>query len=176
MLVLPEYNKPYIIDAVSSPLVIKHNWMFSAPALDFMLTKIDYLEETTAENSVKLRVNGSELWVPDSWYALIVDPETLQVDTVGTQDFAKRRYLAFSFSPEEANLRTLEVEIVDASGKDAPPMAFVHPMISKGMALIHPVGPSPMKHGKSHQLSIVIGPHDLYKHLAGKVVGDILSW
>lgn len=177
MLVLPEYSKPYIIDTVHDPVVIKHNWMFSGPALDFMLTPISYLEETTAYISVKLRVNGTELWVPESWFVLIVDHETLQVDTVAMEDLAKRRYSAFSFSPSEANLRTLDLEIIDSSGRDAQPKVFAHPQIPKGMALVHPVGPSaPTRSGQVHQLCFVIGPHDLYKFLSGKVVGDILSY
>lgn len=177
MLVLPDYSRPYIIETVHDPVVIKHNWMFSGPMLDFMLTPITYLEETTAFTSVKLRVNGTELWVPESWYVLVTDPETLQVDTVAMEDLAKRQYLAFSFSPDEANLRTLDLEIIDASGRDAPPKVFAHPMIPKGTALCHPVGPSaPMRNGKIFQLCFVVGPHDLYKFLVGKVVGDILSY
>jgi hypothetical protein len=49
-------------------------------------------------------------------------------------------------------------------------------MIVKGTALVHPVGPSPQGYGKQLQLSVVIGPHDLHKHLAGKVIGDIFSY
>lgn len=175
MLVLPEYSKPYMIDSVNAPLVIKNNWIFSGPMLDFMLSPITYLEETTGE-AVKVRINGSEFWVPSTWYILVTDPETYQIDTVNIRDCAKKKHIAFSFAPDEMNLRTLDVTVIDAIGEDDPPMSLVHPMITKGTALVHPVGPSAPLLGRIYQLSVVIGPHDLYKYLSNKVVGDILSY
>lgn len=171
MLVLPEYNHPYIIDSLTAPVVIKHNWIFNAPACDFMLNPIQYLEETTGA-VVKVRINGSEFWMPATWFILVTDKETYQVDTVSIQSCATTQHVAFSFSPDEHNLRTLDVMVLDY----AESMPLVHPVISKGSALVHPVGPSSETFGKIHQLSVVIGPHDLYKYLANKVVGDILSY
>jgi len=172
MQVLPDYNKPYIIDSLQAPLVIKHNWIFNGPACDFMLSPIQYLEETTGA-VVKVRINGTEFWVPATWYILVTDKETYQIDTVSIQSCASSKHIAFSFSPDEMNLRTLDIMVIDATENE---MSLVHPMISKGTALVHPVGPSPEHFGKSYQLSVVIGPHDLYKYLANKVVGDIFSY
>jgi len=175
MLVLPEYNKPYLIESLHSPLVIKRNWIFHAGMLDFLLNPITYLEETTGE-SVKIRINGTEFWVPAEWHILTADLETLQVDTVDFESCAKKKHVAFSFSPDESNLRTLDIEIIDFIGKNDEPMSLVHPMIAKETALVHPVGPVKLRTGKEVQLSVIIGPHDLYKYLGNKVVGDILSW
>jgi hypothetical protein len=197
MQVLPDYNKPYIIDSLTAPVVIKHNWIFNAVLCDFMLNAITYLEETTG-GAVKVRINGAEFWVPSSWYILVTDAETYQIDTVSIQDCAKKRHIAFGFSPDESNLHTLEVQIIDAVS-DENPISLVHPMISKGTALVHPVGPAEnrfimerrkianggetetsIRLGASRlqekHLSVVIGPHDLYKYLTSKVVGDIFSY
>jgi len=172
MLVLPDYGRPYIIDSLTAPMVIKYNWVFNAPQTDFMLSPITYLEETTGA-AIKVRINNSEFWVPATWFILVTDRETFQIDTVAITACATSKHIAFAFSPEEMNLRTLDVNVIDY----AENMALVHPMITKGTALVHPVGPGPRAGtAKEIHLSVVIGPHDLYKHLTNKVVGDIFSW
>lgn len=209
MQVLPEYNAPYIIDSLTAPLVIKRNWIFNAQMLDFMLSPITYLEETTGA-AIKVRINGSEFWVPASWYILVADTETAQIDTVSIQDCTKKKHTAFSFSPDESNLRVLDIEIAGQSDDPrllamtqmtadgdsleldaAPPTSespidpcrsVVHPMIAKGTALVHPVGPVTLRRRDPKtnqpaviQLSVVIGPHDLWKFIGNKIAGDILS-
>ena len=171
MLVLPDHNSPYLIDSLTSPVIIKYHWIFNAPQTDFMLQQLSYLEETTGA-AVKLRVNNSDFWVPSTWSILVTDRETYQLDTVNVAACASTEHLAFSFSTGEMNLRTLDIRVVDY----AESMPLVHPMINKGCALVHPVGPSPLTNGKHLQLNVVIGPHDLYKHLQNKVVGDVMSW
>lgn len=171
MLILPDYGRPYIIDSLTAPLVVKHHWIFNAPQTDFMLQQIVYLEETTGA-AVKVRINNSEFWIPSTWNILVTDRETYQLDTVNISACASTNHIAFSFSPDEMNLRTLDIAVIDYVEN----IALVHPMINKGCALVHPVGPSPLQHGKHLQLSVVIGPHDLYKHLQNKVVGDVMAW
>lgn len=171
MLVLPDFNKPYSISSLTDPIVVKYHWIFNAQQTDFMLNQITYLEETTGA-AVKLRINNSEFWVPASWYILVTDRDTYLLDTVGVQNCAAARHLAFSFSPYEMNLRTLDIDVIDYVEE----ISLVHPMINKGCSLIHPVGPNPIGQTKRLQLSVAIGPHDLYKHLVNKVVGDVMSW
>lgn len=170
MLILPDYNKPYILDSLTAPVVVKHHWIFHAPLTDFTLSPITYLEETTSA-AIKVRINNSEFWVPATWNILVTERETYQLDTVSIQSCASTKHLAFNFSPDEMKLRTLDVMVIDYVDS----MSLVHPMINKGTALVHPVGPSPQGWGKQFQLSVVIGPHDLYKYLQNKVIGDIFS-
>lgn len=172
MLILPEYNRPLIIDNLLAPLVAKYNWMFDAPNTDFVLNPIQYLEETSG-SCVRIRINNSEFWVPSSWSILIVDPDTYQIDTVGISSCASADYSAFAFAPDENSLRTFDIMVLDFTEN----MSVVHPMISKGQGLVHPVGPMKWtSHGKELDFSVVIGPHDLHKFLANKVVGDIFFW
>lgn len=169
MQILPETNRPYVIDSLTAPLVFKYNWMFNAQVLDFMLSPITYLEETTGAG-VKVRINNTEFWVPSTWHILVTDNDTYQIDTVSITSCASTKYVAFSFSPDENSLRTLDIRILDY----ADDIAVVHPMIPKGTALVHPVGPSPKVRGKNqNHLSVVIGPHDLYKFIGNKAVGDL---
>ena len=170
MLCLPDYNKPYMLDSLTNAVAIKYHWIFNAPLCDFTLTPIQYLEETTG-SAVKVRINNSEFWMPATWNILITDRETYQIDTVGIQQCAAVSHLAFSFSPDEMKLRTLDIMVLEYCDN----MALVHPMINKGMSLVHPVGPSPKGPGKEYNLNVVIGPHDLYKHIQNKVVGDVFT-
>ena len=172
MQILPEYNKPYLIDSLTAPVVVKHNWIFNAALTDFMLAPITYLEETTGA-VIKVRINNTEFWMPATWNILVTERETYQIDTVGIQSCATTKHLAFSFSPDEMKLRTLDIMVIDYADN----MSLVHPMITKGTALVHPVGPAPVTNmAKPIQLSVVIGPHDLYKYLTNKVIGDIFNW
>lgn len=171
MLVLPDYGKPYLLYSLTAPVVIKHHWIFHAPSVDFMLSPITYLEETTG-GALLVRINGSEFWVPSSWNILVTDRETYQLDTVSIQSCASVSHTAFGFSIDETQLRTFDIQIIDATEN----MALVHPMIAKGTAYAHPVGPITIRSYQETHASVVIGPHDLYKHLAGKVVGDVFSW
>ncbi len=170
MQILTDFNKPYIIDSLTAPVVVKYNWIFHGPTTDFMLQQIHYLEETTGA-AVKVRINNTDFWIPALWNILVTDKETYQIDTVGIQSCASIKHVAFAFSPDESKLRTLDISIVDYCDK----MSIVHPMINKSTALVHPVGPS-VGYGKQVQLAVVIGPHDLAKHLTNKVVGDVLEW
>jgi len=172
MLCLPDYNKPYILDSLTAPIVIKHHWIFSGPMCDFALSPITYLEETSGA-TIKVRINNFEFWVPSTWNVLVTDTETYQLDTVSIQSCASVRHPVFVFSPHEMKLRTLYLDIVDYTENS---MSLVHPMINKGTALVHPIGPSLNLKEKDLQLSIVIGPHDLYgKYLTNKVIGDIFA-
>lgn len=169
MQVLHDFQRPYVIESLSSPLMIKHCWMFSAPLCDYVMSPIVYLEETTGP-SVKIRVNNTEFWVPKSWYVLVTEKERFTLDTVQVHKCSTIPFDLVTFCPNEMKLRTLTARVIDY----AESMSLVHPMISKGTALCHPVGPAPtMVHGKELQLSIVIGPFDLEKHLREKVVGDL---
>lgn len=172
MLVLPDYGNPYLISSLTAPIIIKHHWVFNAVMCDFVLSPITYLEETTG-SAVKIRVNNSEFWVPGSWNVLVTDTETYQLDTVTIQSCATTRHAAYAFSTDEMRLRTLDIMVLDVSEN----MSLVHPMIVKGTSLVLPVGPAPLTYSsKNINLSIVAGPHDLYKYIGKKVVGDLISW
>lgn len=169
MLVLPDFAIPFSVDSLTAPIVIKHCWMFRGIDTDFTLLPILYLEETTGA-AVKVRINNSEFWIPATWNILVTDRDTFQLDTVNIQSCAATKHIAFVFAKDELKLRTLDIMVLDYCDS----MSLIHPMIGKGTALVHPVGPS-QGIGKQVALSVVIGPHDLYKYLSDKIVGDIFS-
>lgn len=168
MLILTEYNKNYIIESLTGPVVPKFCWTFSGPMLDFMLSPITYLEETTGPTKT-IEINGFRFEMPAGWNILITERETFQLDTVPIASCSSQHTLAFVMSPTNYMLRMAEVKVVDYCEEKS----LVHPLIAKGTGLCHPAGC--IKNGDTEiDLAVVITPHDLYKHIAGKAVGDIM--
>jgi hypothetical protein len=157
MKILTDFGRPYTIGSLTTPLAVKYNWVFNGPACDFMLQQITYLEETTGP-AIKLQINGT-------------DRETYQLDTVPVKSCSGVKHIAFGFSPDEMKLRTLDINVIDFADE----MSIVHPMVSKGTALVSPVGQAAKNINQQIETCVAIGPFDLVKHLATKVVGDIFS-
>jgi hypothetical protein len=171
--ILTDYNKSYQIDDLTGPIMVRYNWIFNGVEQDFLLNKIEYLEECTGP-ALKLRINNYEFWAPANWFILAVDPDTYQVETIQLSSCSATNYSAFSFVAREVKARLMDVKVVDYS----PEETFVYPALSKACSLIHPVGTLHTNHVDvdSETASVVIGPVDMSKHLTGKVVGDLLFW
>lgn len=174
MLILPDYSRPYLLDSLISPIVVKHHWIFSGPQADFMLSPITYLEETTGA-ALKIRANGSEFWIPKTWNILVTDHDTAKIDTVPIKSCSTINHTAYAFSSNETRLRLLNINIIDETPYGEV-MSLVHPMISKGTMMVHPVGPIKTQDGKETHLCLVIGPYDLYKYISALSIGDLIAW
>ena len=168
MLFLSDLNKPYIVDSLNQPMVIKHHWVFSAHMLDFTINNISYLEESTGP-AIKLKINDFGFFVPSSWSVLVVDNDTYQIDTIPVTSCSNAKYHAFVMSPVDSKMRMLEISVDDF----APKMSLIHPMIQRATALCHPIGTVNYR-GNDTDVCIVVGPYDLHKWLNNKTIGDIL--
>lgn len=163
MLILTDYNRGYVLDSLSSPIIPKHFWIFSGPLSDFTLAPLTYLEETTGP-SYTLCIEGLPFRVPAHWNILCVDPETFQIDTVPIASCAKKPFHAVMMSPTVNNMNYTSIEILDYTEEDV----LIHPLIQKGCGLCHPIGD---RNGKEY--CIVASPYDLHKYLVDKTIGDI---
>lgn len=170
MLFLSDLNKPYIVDSLSQPMVVRHHWVFSAHMLDFKIANISYLEESSGP-AVKLKINNFGFYVPSTWNILIVDDDTYQVDTIPVTSCSNYKCHAFGMSPTDSKMRLLEVSIEDFE----PKMSLIHPMIQRATGLCHPVGVVQDRQ-KETDVCVVVGPFDLHKWLNGKTVGDLLDY
>lgn len=168
MLFLSDLNKPFIVDSLSQPMVVTHHWVFSAHMLDFKISNISYLEESSGP-AIKLRINGFSFFVPATWNILIADDDTYQVDTIPVTSCANAKYHAFAMSPTDSKLRMMEVTIEDFE----PKMHLVHPMIQRATAICHPIG-TVKDRQTENEVCAIIGPFDLHKWLNGKSVGDLM--
>ena len=167
MLICPDWNRPLIIDSLNSPLVAQHFWTFSGPMRDFVLSPITYLEESSGP-AIRLNVNEIEFNVPISWSVLVSDPDTYQLDTIPVSSCANNQAYAVSMSPDDSRYRLLPIRVIDFIESDA----CVHPMMTKGHAMQHPVGITTL-YEKTVNLTISIGPYDLFKYIENLAVGDI---
>ena len=168
MLFLSDLNKPYIVDSLNQPMVIKHHWIFSAHMLDFKLANISYLEESSGP-VVKLKINDYAFFVPATWNILVVDDDTYQIDTIPVTSCSNARYHAFAMSPTDSKMRMFEITIDDFE----PKMSLVHPMIQRATAICHPIGTA-IDRQKETDVCAIVGPFDLHKWLNNKTIGDIL--
>jgi len=168
MLFLSDLNKPYIVDSLNQPMVIKHHWIFSAHMLDFKIAQISYLEESSGP-AVKLKINDFAFFVPATWNILIVDDDTYQIDTIPVTSCSNSKCHAFAMSPTDSKMRMFEVTIDDFE----PKMSLVHPMIQRATALCHPIG-TVVDRQQESDVCVIVGPFDLHKWLNNKTIGDIL--
>lgn len=169
MQILAETQKPYVIEALSSPIGITHFWTFSAHMLDFKMEPITYIEETTGP-TVKVQVQNIEIDLPASWQVMVVDRETFTVDCVPVANCASFEHQALLFSPYDSKVNTTALRIVDFN----PRAACIHPAVPKGSALVVPTSVE-LLHQKQIFYGIVCGPYDLHRWIDGKTIGDILT-
>lgn len=148
---------------------VSHFWTFSGHLMDFKLEKLEYLEETTGP-TVTLRVQNLDIALPASWSLLAVDMETYKVDCIHVASAAAMAHSLLLFSPDDSKLVTTTAMVTDFKKK----ASVVHPTVPKGSAMVHPTGPE-ISHNRSIFYGIVCGPHDLYKWISGRTVGDILG-
>ena len=169
MVILPDYGRPYIIDDLSAPMIVTHHWLFSGSLQDFVLGPISYLEETTGP-AIRLMIEGYQFDVPAAWNILVTDNDTYMVDTVNVAKCAGNPFYAFIMTPNDTKVRTAEITIIDYIEH----ASLIHPLISKGHMMCHPVGPQ-VYNGKTSELCCLIGPHDLQRHFSNITIGDILG-
>ena len=169
MQILSEVNKPYIIDNFTAPLGVSHYWSFSGHMLDFKLEESKYLEEISGK-TVLVRAQNLEIELPASWSIMIVDQETYTIDMIPIVQCASFDQPALLFSPDDSKLKIAKIKVLDFKDKGV----CIAPEIPKGSAMIHPTGPELMHHRQIFY-GIVVGPHDLYRWIGGKTIGDILG-
>lgn len=133
------------------------------------MTEITYLEETVGP-TVILSIADSLVKVPGAWNVLIVDRETYTIDMVPVTACAAFEHQAFVFSPTDGKLITAPIKVMSLE----PRGTCIYPAIEKANALVHAISPGVL-HGKSTSRGVVIGPHDLWRWISGKTVGDILT-
>jgi hypothetical protein len=169
MLILTDYNKPYLIDSPTAPMVVKNYWIFNGGQLDYTLAPINYLEETIG-TALKLNINGYVIQVPITWFIMISDEETTQLDMISISNCITSNSSALLMTPTDLKFRVTDIKII---GIDHD-ISLTHPMLQKNTAVCHPIGKVIQDDKTETIASIIIGPHDLFKVLNNKTYGDII--
>jgi hypothetical protein len=168
VLILTEYNAPYIIWSLTAPCVPKYNWVLAGDIQDFRLSPISYLEETTGP-AIEVMINKTRFRVPASWYILICDQETMLIDTIQIAALSGSTHQALLMCPTSSNLYLDEVKIVDYIPSDVSH----HVSIAKGTMLCHPVGPV-LDNKHEEVYSCLVGPYDMYKYLQNMTAKELI--
>jgi hypothetical protein len=167
LLIITEYNHPYIIADLTAPIVPKFNWIFSTELMDFVLSPIMYLEETTGP-ALKVMINKYAFDIPASWNIMVVDEETMMTDTIPIADCSTKSYKAFLFCPTSMNLFLDDIKFVDF----VPHISLCHTSIPKNSMICHPVGPNDNK--EDQQLNCLLGPYDLWRLMQNITAKELL--
>lgn len=169
MLILPEYQKPYLIETSYSPVIPKYFWAFSGSMLDYTILPIAYLEETIG-SVINISINGFEFVIPYTWFIMISDPDTLKLDYIPIIDCATTLSYALTMTPIDSKFRLASIEIKDVVEN----VSLVHPMLQKNTALCHPIAEIETDLKVKTIQNVIIGPHDLYKQIHEKSYGDLM--
>lgn len=156
-------SKPIIIDNIFGPIVSEYMWILDLELKDFKLTQITVLEEIICP-SFELQILGTRIILPATWYVLVYDPETSQLDVVQIADTAGREFTAFVYGPTLTHPLAGRITVTDYFIEHKN----VGPLLNKGQMLCHPIGPNEW---------INVSPSDSYnKYLKDNIVGDLLGY
>ncbi len=136
MLLFDEYNRTIIIDDLLTPITIDYFWVLDLELKDFTLSEIKMLEAITGP-AVCLEINGFRFWVPTSWFILIVDEETNEIDLIQIPEGSGKSFTALGGSFELVRPYYLPMKIVDYH----PCKKLVSPSLTREQMLCHPVDP-----------------------------------
>lgn len=169
MIILPEYNRPYLIENINSPIVPKNFWGFSSTLGDFKLYPLLYLEETTGTIAT-IDINGILFDIPYNWNIIITDDETLMIDCIAISECSIIQSKALIMTPADGKFRSIPIIIHDIKHN----VSLSHPLIQRGCAMCQPIGEIELDDGTKTYGCIVISPYDFYKTLEGKSFFDII--
>lgn len=161
MLIFDDTSRPIILDSIYTPLVTQHMWILDLNMMDYTLSPITILEEITAP-SMMIKIHGFLFMLPTTWYMLVFDTETMQLDSVCVEDLPGKEFSALVAGPIIQKAVPGIVTVVDYDSR----FKNVGPLLNKHQMLCHPISP---------ELWVNVTPSDVYnKYLKEKIVGDIL--
>lgn len=161
MIIFDDNSRPILLDSIYVPLVTQHMWILDLNMMDYTLSPITILEEITAP-SMMVQIHGFAFMLPTTWYMLVFDEETMQLDSVCVEDLPGKEFTALVSGPTLQKAMPGKVIVVDYDSK----FKNVGPLLNKHQMLCHPI---------STDMWVSVSPTDVYnKYLKEKIVGDIL--
>ena len=132
-----------------------------------MLKPIIMLEETIGP-TVKVRINAFDFFVPASWYILVADEDTKQVDTVPITQCSSSSFKAFMMHPQLNRYELSSIQLLDLDLQGV----VVHLLIPRMTMICHPVGPTTSS--KDLSMCVLIGAQDIGRHMGDKYAQELL--
>jgi len=132
-----------------------------------MLKPIMMLEETIGP-TVKVRINAFDFHVPASWYILVVDDDTKQVDTVPITQCSSSTFRAFMMHPQLNRYELSSIQLLDLDLQGT----VVHLLIPRMTLICHPVGPT--SSSKEFSMSCLVGAQDIGRYMSDMTAQELL--
>lgn len=168
MKILSEVNQPYDVTAINEKMPMSHYWILDARDLDFRLAALEFLEETTGP-TITMRIENQELTFPANWFAVVVDTDTYQIDSVPIAMLATNNYDLLMFSPHDSKVRVAKPIFLDVGQG-----VVTYAACPKGASQVVPV--CMLKNRDILEwYGVMIGQYDLGRWIEGKSVGDIFT-
>jgi len=161
MLIFDENSRSIILQSNTDPLPVEYFWVLDMEQMDFMLSKIVFVEDTIGP-SITLRVNNFDFDVPSFWSLLIYDTETSQLDTVSLKEACGKSFTAVVGSHARNQITGVRVTAVGYS----PNKSHVCPALNKHQMLCHPISPTTW---------INLSPTDTFtKYIKNATIGNLI--
>jgi hypothetical protein len=162
MVISDENSFPILIDNISTPLKMDYFWVLDLDRRDFVLSKIEVLEEHVGPILV-LEIFKYAIEVPANWNILVYSNETSQLDIAEISEVSRGNFTAFVLDHEKSVNLPGYIKVIDYK----PRGAIQTPSLNKYQMVCHHLGP---KHW------VCVSPFDGYnKYLKDATIGDILT-
>lgn len=161
MVISDENSSPILIDNITTPLKMDYFWVLDLEARDFVLTKIEVLEEHVTPILV-LQIFGYAVEVPANWNILVYSKETSQLDIAEISEVSRGHFTAFVLDHKKNTNLPGYISVIEYQARGT----IQTPSLNKSQMLCHHLGPDRW---------ICISPIDNYnKYLRDAAIGDIL--
>ena len=160
MVIFDENTKPVLIDNISTPMLTSHFWVLDLEEKDFMLNRLEVLEEHTTPMLV-IQIYGYSIELPADWNVLISSPETNQLDVAEISELTRGNFRVFVMNHETNKIHNAPVKIIHYE----PKAILYAPSLAKNQMMCHALGPKGW---------ICISPLDNYnKYLKNALATDL---
>lgn len=160
MIILDENEEAVYLHDIKAPVVVDYFWTLNLSMMDFTLSSLDVLIETTGP-ALKLRANNFNFWVPASWYILIYDLDNSILDICTINELSWKSFSAVTYGNNQLMISATNLSVTDYN----PDKVIVSPALNNDQMLCHPITPTKW---------ISVTPNNVYnKFLKNKTIGDL---
>src|SRR5690625_2112453 len=137
MIFLDENNHPISLDSIDIQTTSEYFWALSLKEMDFMLTKIETLEELTTP-SLTLAVMDNVIHLPANWNILVYSKETSQLDIIEVHRMTRMDFsiVLYNHVTDIVDTEPIDVRVIDYDTS----RKLKNPSLHKDTMMCHPIG------------------------------------
>lgn len=157
-----ENGVPLVVNSIHDKWRSNYLWCLDLKSQDYTINLFKVVEGCDS-NTLTLRINGHYIDVPASWYILVCDPETTQIDAVECNCLSNNTFYALVYGANVPTPEYAKIEVIDW----VPVKHHAYPSHSRGLMLCLDIG---------NDKWITCSYSDTYtRFLKNKNVGDLIG-